>query len=189
MLPWEHLLFGYVVLSGVSRSLRGRPPNDAEAVVVAVATQAPDLVDKPLSWTLGVVTTGYGPAHSVFVGVPAVVLLAGAARVRNKAVSVAVLVGYASHLVGDVLRAREFVFGVGRLLWPLVSWPPYEHDLSFVERVGRYVGIFLVRMTSPENVALVLGYASIFALGGILWMLDGTPGVRWVRRLADRASS
>lgn len=181
MLPWEHLLFGYVSYSVLSRVAWSRPPSDKSALAVALATQMPDLVDKPLSWTLGIIMTGYGPAHSVFVGLPGMMLVAGAARTRDRLVAIAALVGYVSHLVTDVLALRANGPNFGRLLWPLAPQVPYESNISFIERFGTYVGIFLFQMMHPENLVLVLGYVAILSLGAVLWVLDGTPGIRWLR--------
>ena len=49
MWPWEHLAFGYVLYSLGVRTLRGRTPRGPPVLVLAVATQVPDLLDKPLA--------------------------------------------------------------------------------------------------------------------------------------------
>lgn len=186
MFPWEHLVFGYVLYSLLDHLLWGRPISDAEGIAVALATQVPDLVDKPLSWTFGVVATGYGPAHSLFVGTPIVLLLTGLfwARDRHR-VAAATLVGYGSHLVADALALRADGPLLGRVLWPLVTYESYDSHLSFGERFGAYVGRFLYQITHADVPGLLFGYVAVFVVVALLWVFDGTPGVRWVRRVTD----
>ncbi|WP_416841683.1 metal-dependent hydrolase [Haloferax sp. DFSO52] len=189
MLPWEHLLFGYVWYSVLNRLVWHRPIGDGEALTVVLATQAPDLLDKTLSWTLGLTATGYGPAHSLLVGAPIVTLVAGLAWTRDRArLGSALFVAYASHLVGDALALRANGPTPGRLLWPLVTYDPYETNLGFVERTTKYLGEFVVKISNPENVVLVVGYVAVLSSVTVLWALDGTPGIRWARRVvgADR---
>jgi membrane-bound metal-dependent hydrolase YbcI (DUF457 family) len=186
MWPWEHLIFGYVWYSVLHRVAWGQPISDAEGLALALATQAPDLVDKTLSWTLGVVSWGYGPAHSVLVGLPAAALVAGALWTRDRArVATAFLLAYGSHLVGDALALRANGPNLGRLLWPVVTFDAYETRLGFVERFATYFGSFAAQMTDPENFALISAYGAVFACVAVLWVLDGTPGIRRVRRLVD----
>lgn len=186
MWPWEHLLFGYVLYSVVNHTVWHRPISDEEGVVVALATQAPDLVDKPLSWSFGLVATGYGPAHSLLVGFPVVALVTAGLWARDRArLAAALVVAYSSHLVGDALALRANGPTLDRLLWPLSSYEPYESDLGFVERFADYFGAFVARTTNPENLALTLGYAAVLGSVVVLWVVDGTPGVRWVRRRVD----
>jgi membrane-bound metal-dependent hydrolase YbcI (DUF457 family) len=183
MWPWEHLIFGYVWYSVLHHIAWRRPITDAEGLALALATQAPDLVDKTLSWTLGVIPSGYGPAHSVLVGLPVALLVAGALWTRDRArVAAAFFLAYCSHLVGDALALRANGPNLGRLLWPVVTFDAYETRLGFIERFATYFGSFVAQMTNPENLALVLGYAAVFACVLALWVVDGTPGVRQVRR-------
>jgi hypothetical protein len=188
MWPWEHLAFGYVLYSAFARLVWDRPMGDAEALVVVVATQVPDLVDKTLSWTFGVVATGYGPAHSVLVAGPTVLLVGGVLRGRGRGpLAAALAVAYGSHLIGDFLALRANGPNPSRLLWPVAPRTPYGRDLSFVERFMEYFGGFVARASDPEHLAATLGYAAVLALVAGLWAVDGTPGVRWARRPdADR---
>ncbi|WP_336023448.1 metal-dependent hydrolase [Halobellus salinisoli] len=183
MWPWEHLVFGYVLYSTLNALVWEQPIEDGTGLALAVATQLPDLVDKPLSWTFGLVATGYGPAHSLFVAGPIALGVVAVLWTRGKTrVAVAVLVGYGSHLFADVLALRANGPNVARALWPLVSQPPYESDLGFFERFTEYFGTFLLQMMHTENVGLVLGYVSIFVIVAVRWVMDGMPGIRWARR-------
>ncbi|WP_420877704.1 metal-dependent hydrolase, partial [Rosenbergiella nectarea] len=76
-----------------------RPPDGAAALAVVFASVAPDLIDKPLAWQFGIVSSGYGIAHSIFIAVPLSALAIWLARRAGRApVGYAVAVGYLSHL-------------------------------------------------------------------------------------------
>jgi len=101
MWPWEHLAVAYLLYSARSRWLWGRPPTTRGTLVVAFASQLPDLVDKPLAWLLFVLPGGRTLGHSLFVGLP----LVGVAFVVGWVLdsyrgSIAFAVGLLSHLAG-----------------------------------------------------------------------------------------
>jgi hypothetical protein len=115
---------------------------------------------------------------------PIVAVIAGALWTRNRVkMATALVVAYGSHLVGDALALRANGPIVGRLLWPLVTFEPYETDLGFVERFTAYFGTFVAQLTNPENDLLVAGYAAIFVTVALIWVFDGTPGIRRIRRV------
>lgn len=193
MWPWEHLAFGYVLYSVTARATWHRSPGALEAGAIVLATQFPDLVDKPLSWGLGVFPSGYAAGHSVVVAVPlsaAVVTLAHRhGRLRP---GVAFAVGYASHLVGDFLSPllSEGRLAFERFLWPFVSLPPYETRRGFADRFLLYVGRYLHELAEPSHLPFVVAYLAIFAGVGVLWVVDGAPGLREVvAGLRSRASA
>jgi hypothetical protein len=188
MWPWGHAAFGYVLYSLGSRALRREPPTGASVLVLLFATQLPDLVDKTLSWVFGVFPTGYSVAHSVFVAVPVgLAVLAVAAwrgRVREGA---AFVVGYWSHLVGDVIVAvvAGIETDVERVLWPLVTLPAYETEYGAIERVLVYFFAFLDTLSTAEQLGLLAVYFGPVLAAFVLWLLDGAPGVRPLRKLFD----
>ncbi|WP_224268870.1 metal-dependent hydrolase [Haloprofundus salinisoli] len=184
MWPWEHLAFGYVLYS-LFRHATGRSPTGPEVFVLAAATQFPDLVDKPLSWTFGVMPTGYGLAHSIFV---APVLVAAALLVATRLGSVmwgaAFAVGYLSHLVGDVVYPyiEGDALSLDPLLWPLVNNTGAAPEAGSIELVVYYLVRWLgdlLRLDVGLLLAFELALAT-FVFG--LWAYDGFPGVAMVVR-------
>jgi membrane-bound metal-dependent hydrolase YbcI (DUF457 family) len=183
MWPWEHLAVGYVLFSVTAHATWRRSPGGAEAVALAVATQAPDLIDKPLSWGLDLFPTGYALGHSLLFVLPVVSGVVWVARRRDRVgVGVGVAVGYLSHLAADVLSPllSEGRLAFDRLLWPLVSFPAYETERGFVGRFSLYVGRYLHEVAEPSNLPYVLAYLSVFLGVAALWVVDGAPGVRGV---------
>lgn len=63
-------MVGYVAYSAFKRLRTGQAPTQWNALVLAVATQTPALIDKPLAWQFGVLSSGVSAAHSLLVGVP-----------------------------------------------------------------------------------------------------------------------
>lgn len=181
MWPWEHLAFGYVLYSAWAHLAWKRSPRSAEALALVLATQFPDLVDKPLSWGLGIFPQGYALGHSIVFSVPvAAVVAAASLRHDRPAVGVAFALGYASHLAGDVLSPALKGDGLGfdRLLWPFVSFEGYGADRGFVGRFTLYVGRYLHEVVQPEYLPFLLTYLGLLLAVAALWVFDGAPGVR-----------
>ncbi|SEP22529.1 LexA-binding, inner membrane-associated putative hydrolase [Halogranum amylolyticum] len=190
MWPWGHAAFGYVLVSLGSRLTRGRPPSGAAVFALLVATQLPDLVDKPLSWVFHLFPQGVSVAHSVFVAVPLGLLaVAAAAQLRRLEVGVAFTVGWWSHLLGDVATALLYGYGTEfalmRVLWPVATFPPYDDQQVALERVLEYLGEFLTALSTTQQVGLLAVYFGPFFVAFVLWLVDGAPGVRKLRELAD----
>lgn len=184
MWPWEHAALGYVLFSFFVHVTEGRPPAGPSAILLGVATLVPDLVDKPLSWGLHLFPSGYAVAHSVLVAVPVGVLAVVLGRRRQRPLAgLAVLVGYWSHLVGDVvspLRAGE-PLAVDRILWPLVVQDPYARRLG-LDRGAYYVVEYLGSVSAGELTggALLVFLGTLAAIA--LWVVDGAPGLDVLRR-------
>ncbi|WP_135807133.1 metal-dependent hydrolase [Halorussus marinus] len=180
MWPWEHLAVGYLAYS-LSCHLRGDgAPGGWPAVALAVGTQFPDLLDKPLSWSLGVVASGQSVAHSVLLAVPVSALAIGAATgVGRRRVGEGFAVGYLSHLPSDVFYplVRGARPNVDAVLWPLASAPAGEANaglLATARRLfDRYAGELLAGEPTPYlavELGLLVGVVA-------LWVYDGMPPV------------
>lgn len=188
MWPWEHAAFGYLLYSGGVRAWWRATPGGQAVLVLLVATQLPDLVDKPLSWWLGWTPTGFSVAHSVLVAVPLVAAVAVVASRRGRPdLGLAFATGYGSHLVGDVLYPLVSGAAVDgdRVLWPVASQSPYEHDYGLVGRTLVYLAD--LGGTLGHGDPLVVGlFVALPAVAVLLWIADGAPGLAAVRSTVHR---
>ncbi len=176
MWPWGHLVFGYVVYSLWRRLSGNPPPTDTTALLLAFGTQFPDLVDKPLAWTFGVIPNGRSLTHSaITTTIIVVTVLYVAHRSSRLSYATAFGTGYYSHLIGDALNPLlgGSLYELGFLLWPLVPAIDYGD--------GGFLAHFAELELTPLFVVRILVLAVPAAL---LWIADGTPGtalLRWVR--------
>jgi membrane-bound metal-dependent hydrolase YbcI (DUF457 family) len=166
MLPWGHAAVGYLCYTLGFRVRNRRPPAGPAVVALALGTQVPDLVDKPLAWHLGVLASGRSFAHSMLTLAVVAGLLSLLVRNRAElAVTGALVLGWASHLLAD---AYPFVLGeatcVNYMAWPLVVCP-YDESHSILAH--------LLAVDLTASVWLELGLTAIAA--GI-WLRDGAPG-------------
>lgn len=191
MFPWDHLVIGYLGASLYAR-LRGRRLGEAAVVAVGVGSQFPDLVDKPLAWTFGVLPSGTTLAHSVFVALPVSAAAAVVGRrLGHPAAGVAFAVSYLLHLPADLVYG-PIVFGksieFGGLLWPLVSVPASE-PAGLVETARYYIARLYIDLRTPRALAFVALEAALLGAGLAVWIADGTPGRRSVRAVYRRVVS
>lgn len=191
MWPWEHLAVAYVLYSLFANVAYRKSPSARETIAVVVGSQLPDLVDKPLAWTVGITETGYSIGHSLFVA-PVVCLgtYALAARYGRHRLAGAFSLAYLSHLVTDVLNPIRY----GRapeprvVLWPLSSPPAADHG-GFLDHFGvyivRHVNALLEGGLSADAAFQLLLFVGLFTL----WLSDGAPVASdcW-RFVRDRAS-
>lgn len=190
MWPWGHLAFAYLVYSLASRAAFREAPTSGPTLVLAVASQLPDLVDKPLSWTFDVFETGYGAGHSVFLAVPVIAAAAVVAhRTDHERYGLAFCAGYAAHLASDVLLesalSREAAFDM--VLWPVAEFSGYAVDRGFFGRFSEYFVSFASDVLSGDATAYLAIYAVLFTTVFALWLYDGLPVAREAKRwLTDR---
>jgi membrane-bound metal-dependent hydrolase YbcI (DUF457 family) len=148
------------------------------ALAVALGTQFPDLIDKPLAWSLGVLPSGRSLAHSLLTATLVIALVVLYCRRRERSTLAAAFgVGYLSHLFADAispLLAGEYVF-LTFLAWPLTPPPPYGEESGF-----------LSHFASIEFTPFFLVQIGLLLLVLLLWVLDGAPGLGPVRSLPAR---
>jgi hypothetical protein len=169
VLPWGHAAVGYLLYSGLRRSGTGDIPDGPAVLALAVGTQFPDLLDKPLAWYLGVLPSGRSLGHSVFVAALLLAILHRiATRYRRRELSVAFAVGYLSHLGGDaVYPLADGEPGRLRfLLWPAVAQSGDETGYT----------ILRVLIESSLTVGGLLEVA-LFLIATGLWLSHRAPGV------------
>ncbi|MFB6159825.1 MAG: metal-dependent hydrolase [Haloferacaceae archaeon] len=183
MWPWEHLCFGYLLHWSVGRARGDVALGDRPVLVLAFATQFPDLVDKPLAWWLHVLPNGLSLAHSALVALPLSLVVAAVARRAGHGPSgVAFGVGYGSHLLGDMLFNS---LTSGRLAWTFLAWPLVARPTvteSFGEQVVTLLGSFAAYLATPAGGAYLGGEAVLVGAALLRWRADGYPGLGHVRR-------
>jgi hypothetical protein len=178
MWPWGHLAFGYFLYSGYTRLSSVREFDGYTVLLIVFGTQFPDIVDKPLAWTFHVLPSGRSLAHSVFAAVFVSTLIAMYCRKRGRSdLGIAFAVGYFSHLVGDGLRALlsgEYAY-LSYLGWPILPPPPFEDE-----------GGFLTQLQSIEfTPAFILQFVVFGAILYVVWIEDGAPGRKEIRRFLE----
>lgn len=178
MWPWGHLAAGYLLYSAASRLVADSLPRGVPTVLALLGTQTPDLVDKPLAWTLSVLPTGRSLGHSLVVA--AVVLPAlwwVTARRDDRPLAAAFSLGYLTHLLTDALypllafEAENLTF----LAWPLVPQPTPDESYGIL-------AYFLTLEPTPE----LLFELFLTALAAVVWYADGRPGLTTVRSWPGR---
>ncbi|UHQ96141.1 metal-dependent hydrolase [Natrinema halophilum] len=178
MWPWGHLAVGYLLYSISTHALLRRPPTGRGAIALAVATQFPDLVDKPLAWTLAIIP-GRSLGHSFFFVGP--LLLVGmmiAGRYGQPEVGAAWVIGYLSHLFTDVfspLSILEMDVSLGFLFWPLVPVPMTTHG-GFLETILYYLNESIAYIFTPIGVLFVISQIVPLFVMMVVWIYDGCPG-------------
>lgn len=181
MWPWGHLAVGYLLYSVFVHVRTRRAPTGPATVALALGTQFPDLVDKPLAWGLGVIPNGRSLTHSLVTAVVVVLAVQVLLRRRNRGtVGAAFGVGYVSHLLGDAfypLLARNYD-ALAFLAWPVLPPVEYQTEQSFVAHLGAL---------SVQTLLTVEGGMALLVF--VLWLYDGLPGLwvvsaipRWVGR-------
>jgi membrane-bound metal-dependent hydrolase YbcI (DUF457 family) len=172
MWPWAHAGVGYLIYS-LGWNQRGRQPRWREVVILAFATQLPDLIDKPFAWTVPLLPSGRSLAHSLLVAVPLVVCAMVYARHRERVELGAVFgIGYLSHLLADVIETAVtgIIANTTFLLWPVLPLPETATEESFLT-------VLATLQPTPWN-----GFELVLtALGLFLWVNDGLPGVDSLR--------
>jgi len=185
MWPWEHLAVGYLAYSALVRLLTGETPGDRDALVLVLATQLPDLVDKPLAWWLGALPSGLSLAHSLVFGLPVCLLVVALARrLGDPAVGLAYCVGYGSHLVGDAVYPllTDGHLRLAFLAWPLVEQPPTSAP-GFLTQVLYFLGEFRAFLGTPRGRLYALFEVGLLVVALAVWVTDGYPGLSDPRHL------
>ncbi|ELY37672.1 metal-dependent hydrolase [Natronorubrum tibetense] len=180
MLPWEHAAVAYLCYTGYARRAEGGPAAGWAVLVVLLASQLPDLIDKPLAWQVGLVPSGRSVAHSVFVGGPlAIGAVVVARRYGRPALGAAFAIGYLSHLLTDVIPTYPAAgWSLESVLWPVATNESAPEvmgtDTGAIEHTGQILFGAYPSLLAPE--ALIgLG---LVGLAGLVWFADGRPGVR-----------
>jgi preprotein translocase subunit SecE len=185
MWPWGHLAVAYLCyVAWTSRRETGEQTL-ATLCVLAVGSQFPDLVDKPLAWTFGVLPSGRSLAHSLFTVIAIVWLVTYIGRRRDReALAVAFNVGVLTHTLSDISPSALWGIITGDwsqtewltyLVWPLRPPPPYANDESFLE-------VFAAFTVDPY----VAFQFVLFGVAVWVWLATGAAGLAELRRHIQR---
>lgn len=182
MWPWGHLAVGYLCYSMLSHLRFRRSPTGRATLLVVFGTQLPDLIDKPLAWTFGILPSGRSLAHSLFFAAAIVGFAYLYSRRRGQSeLGIAFGVGYLSHLFSDALPHvihGDYVY-LSFLGWPVLPPAPYGVEAGLIEHFARieFTPLFIFQIT--------LGAITV-----LLWLYDGHPGLtalhQWVSPEQDR---
>lgn len=179
MWPWGHLGAAYLAYFTYTRIDATDRQTVLTLLALAVGSQFPDLVDKPLAWTVSVLPSGRSLAHSLVTLVLLVAILyrVGAWYQRTDLVR-AFGVGAFAHsltdvspsalaavLGGDLSQLQWFRF----LVWPFRPPPPYSGDTSFAAQFATF-----------QFEPYVQFQFALLGLAVVVWIADGAPGVRTV---------
>lgn len=180
MWPWGHLAVAYLAYVAIVR-LRGGEQRVWALVAVAVGSQLPDLVDKPLAWTFAVLPSGRSLMHSLVTAVVVVTVTYWVIQyVQREGIAVGLGIGMVSHNVVDlgpsvVVGLLQGQWGQLRwttyLLWPLLAAPPYPHDSSFLQHFAAF--------TLDPYVGFQFG---LFAVAVVVWLQSDTPPLGTIQR-------
>lgn len=195
MLPHGHLAAGYLVYGAVTRRFPGADGR-TELLLLVLATQAPDIVDKPLGLVVGgPFDGGRTVGHSLLFALPVVgVLYVLVSRnVVERRPALALAVGYLTHPFGDAapllvqgdvttdLREVSFLF------WPVgIPAPEVVALLTAIPVLGDAVAgkAAWAAANLPRLPALTVWLRGtellLSALAVVLWVRDGAPGVQSV---------
>lgn len=180
MWPWEHAIVGYLVYSLLAHAVE-TSPRPVEAVTVVGASLLPDVIDKPLFWSLDVVETGYALGHSVFFTLPLVVTVVVVARARDRTrTGYAFATGYLLHTPGDVLHGYTLggTVELERLLWPLAATEPSGPSMGVVRETLFRFALYRDQVLAADFSAYMVVQFGLAACCLVLWLYDGAPGVR-----------
>lgn len=189
MWPWEHLAVGYLAYSLLVRVRTGDPPDGPAALTVAVASQLPDLIDKPLAWTFGVYPGGYSVGHSIFVACGLSALAVAVSRRGGRPrLGAAFAVGYLAHLPADLafLYVVNGYLTPAVVLWPAVPAVPGTAGGGVVARVVAFLQGYADLLESGRLAWFAVVEVALLAAALAVWLLDGRPGVAAVRRRVAR---
>jgi len=172
MLPWGHASVGYLCYTLYTHVRHHRAPLGPAVVAVAIGTQFPDLIDKVLAWEVGLLPSGRSLTHSLLTVAVVAGLLYWAYRNRTElAIAGAFVVGWTSHLFAD---GYPVLFGeatcIEYLLWPLTICPYEEGSRSIIE--------FLLAVELADGHLFGIG---LTAVASTVWLLDGAPGLGYLR--------
>lgn len=168
MWPPGHLAVAYLLVRLNARVRGDGSVTAGTMLALALGSQLPDLIDKPLAWALAL-PSGRTLGHSLlFVITGAVVCSLLASRFDRAELGTAVWIGVFSHVAGDAVPVLwNSNAGLSFLLWPIVSTTPYDEP---------FPGLWELVVNSASEPYLLFEIALV-VVALLFWHRDGYPGL------------
>jgi hypothetical protein len=168
MLPLGHLAVVLLPTTLYALVRDRRLPSGTVTLLLVLGTQLPDLIDKPLAWTFGVLPSGRMFAHSLVVCLPVLAVLTVVAHRRGRGwLGLLFSVAYLSHLAGDfypiLYHGTDYYF-FPNLFWPLLEANP-DSQTSFAAYVPES-GLSLSLWVFAFGCVMCYGIVSIYRQRG-----------------------
>lgn len=175
MWPWEHVVIAYVLSSGCWNLVYGKRLPRSAGYATLFGALLPDIVDKPLSWSLAILPTGTSLAHSLITCVGLLLITwPFVVRIGRVAEWMAFAVGYIAHLAGDVLYG--FIVGrpvdPGFLLWPIVAVEATDSP-GLITTAAQFFEFYVAFLSSPRGMVYFIVEVLLIACAISLWVRDG----------------
>ena len=146
MQPTTHALIGISLVLAYGLLRYRQLPTWRLLFVALFASLLPDVVDKPLAWTFGLLPSGRVGLHSLPIAIPIIVVVLLVALYRDRlAYGLVFAWGYLAHIAADfwrVLTVGPEYYYYPNLFWPLLAANP-DRTPSFDQHVPT-IGIDLV---------------------------------------------
>jgi len=161
MYPAEHVLVAVGPVVGYTLWRNRRLPGGGLLAVVLAASLLPDLVDKPLAWSFGVIPSGRMIAHSFVLAVPLVLfVLLLAFRLELLGYGLGFGWGYMLHLAADF--SPVLVLGSDYYFFPNMFWPIAAANPDPNPGFGQHVpALELVTLVEMAVLALLVAYVFV----------------------------
>lgn len=176
MRPHEHLLFAALPIGLYVLARHRRLPTGYTIAAVLLGTQLPDLIDKPLAWSFGLLLSGRMFAHSLVVSLPVLAVGGMLAARRGHGRRAAVFgIAYLSHIIGDfypiIWQGTDYYF-FPNLFWPLLPANP-DQNPSFLAHAPPSIWSILLSI----GVFVCLGGYAAFDIARRRGMVRGEAGI------------
>jgi membrane-bound metal-dependent hydrolase YbcI (DUF457 family) len=137
-------------------------------LALAVGSQLPDLLDKPLAWAFAL-PSGRTLGHSLLFVLPlALVCFLLARRFDRAELGTAASVGLLSHVAVDAVPALwDSKISLTFLVWPLISTTPYDEP---------FPGLWVLVTDSASDPYLIFEIALV-VVALLFWHRDKYPGL------------
>jgi hypothetical protein len=158
MRPLGHFALAALPLTAYVVTRHHRLPSGHAILILLFATQLPDIIDKPLAWSFGIIPSGRMLAHSLVISGPVLLIIFGFGYYHERiGIATIFALGYLSHLVGDfypILSLGTEYYFFPNLFWPLLAANP-DMNPSFVAHTPQSITGMVVPLI---GFGLVCGY-------------------------------